>query len=419
MRIDQSSPNRRGPWSLALGHKLLERAASHFHYGTLSVTLPDGETRILRGRQEAGQAVHWKLGNLGVLWALLWRGPIALGETYWEGRWETDDLKRLLCVLAHNEAHLRHLLPRVTPARWLDRLVHRRNRNTRVQAERNIHAHYNLGNAFYEAWLDDSMTYSAARFDAAAPSASEPLSAAQRRKYAELASAAGIAPGHQVLEIGCGWGGFVEFAAHELGCHVTGITISREQHAYAEARIARAGLAAQADIRYCDYRDLAKTIARDGHNGFDRVVSIEMFEAVGEEYWDTYAETVLELLKPGGQAGLQVITVDEARFEGYRRHPDFIQRYVFPGGMLPSVERLCQLFSRAGAEEARCVHTFGPDYAATLASWQTRFNDEWSRIRALGFDERFRRFWNYYLAHCQAGFTLGWTNVGHFVVQRA
>lgn len=417
MHIDNNPVRHRSLWPVTPGKRVLQAIQRHFRFGTLSVTLPNGTTEVLRGTECPGQSAELKLNDYGVLRALIWRGPIALGETYWEGRWQTNDLKQLLCILAHNEQHLRHLLPRITPARWIDRLTHRRRRNTRSQAARNIHAHYDLGNAFYEAWLDDSMTYSAARY---APEAErEPLSAAQRRKYLELAQATDIQPGHHVLEVGCGWGGFAEFAARELDCRVLGITISREQYAFAKARIVEAGLADRAEIRYCDYRDLAQQIQADGLEGFDRVISIEMFEAVGEEFWQTYAETVLNLLKPGGRAGLQVITIDEARFEGYRRHPDFIQRYVFPGGMLPSVERLCDLFRAAGAPRAECVKTFGADYAATLADWQARFNAEWSRIRPLGFDERFRRFWNYYLSHCQAGFSLGWTDVGHFVIQRA
>lgn len=391
---------------------MLERLGRRFRVGTLTLTLPDGDTLTWCGRIDTGLAATWRLHDFGVLSALASRGPIALGETYREGRWESDDLTRLLVVLARNEPYLSVGLPQLSPARLVDRVLHRLRRNSKRQAQRNIHAHYDLGNAFYEAWLDDTMTYSAARFDAG--TAEEPLAEAQRRKYFRLAAATDLRAEHHVLEIGCGWGGFAEFAAREIGCRVTGITISREQYDYARARMARAGLADRVDIQYVDYRDLAATAPR----AFDRAISIEMFEAVGEEYWETYANTVLGLLAPGGRAGLQVITVDDDRFDHYRARPDFIQRYVFPGGMLASPERLTALFRAAGAEGGP-VAAFGPDYARTLAAWERRFNAEWSRIRALGFDEPFRRFWTYYLSHCQAGFTLGWTDVQHFVFTRA
>jgi len=401
---------RSAPRAAPFIRPLLDRLGRQFRTGSLAITLPGGDTLTWQGTEDPGTAATWRIADYGVLSALASRGPIALGETYREGRWDTDDLVRLLVVLARNEPHLSTRLPRLSFARMLDRVVLRMRRNTRRQAARNIHAHYDLGNAFYEAWLDDTMTYSAARFE---PGGRETLAAAQRRKYRELADATDLKSGHHVLEIGCGWGGFAEFAATEIGCRVTAITISREQYEYAKARMMRAGIDDRVDVRYLDYRDLAS----EAPASFDRAISIEMFEAVGEQYWHEYADTVMSLIKPGGRAGLQVITVDETRFEAYRSTPDFIQRYVFPGGMLPSPERLTALFSDTGATGGS-VAAFGRDYARTLAAWERRFNEEWSRVRALGFDEPFRRFWSYYLAHCQAGFLLGWTDVHHFVFTR-
>jgi cyclopropane-fatty-acyl-phospholipid synthase len=279
--------------------------------------------------------------------------------------------------------------------------------NSRTGSKKNIHAHYDLGNAFYEAWLDRTMTYSSARFD----SASEPLEAAQTRKYADLARAMDLKPGMRVLEIGCGWGGFAEYAAREVGAHVTGVTISQEQHDFARQRLFNAGLSERTDIRLIDYRDVEGT--------FDRVASIEMFEAVGKEYWGAYFDKVRQVLVPGGRAGLQIITIQDELFDEYNARVDFIQKYIFPGGMLPSEARLQPVVEAAGLRWD-AVDRFGVDYADTLSRWDQRFQAAWADIRKMGgFDERFRRLWRFYLAYCEAGFRSRRTDVIQLALTRS
>jgi cyclopropane-fatty-acyl-phospholipid synthase len=278
-------------------------------------------------------------------------------------------------------------------SRWLDRLQHRRRRNDRRGSRRNIAFHYDLGNDFYRLWLDPGMTYSAALF----AETGEPLEAAQTRKYQRILDRLDARPGQHILEIGCGWGGFAEHAARQ-GYQVTGVTLSREQLAHAQERIATAGLSDRVELRLQDYRDLTGT--------FDQVVSIEMFEAVGEQYWPAYFEMVRRVLAPGGRASLQVITIADGIFAQYRRGTDFIQKYVFPGGMLPSVPAFDAAARAAGlAVVDRAFH--GLDYADTLRRWDAAFCAARDRVADLGFDERFLRLWRYYLGYCEAGFRTG------------
>jgi cyclopropane-fatty-acyl-phospholipid synthase len=293
------------------------------------------------------------------------------------------------------------------PVIWAaERLRHLTRGNTRRGARRNIHAHYDLGNAFYSRWLDPTMTYSSARYERP----DQPLADAQRAKYRSLAEGMGLEARHHVLEIGCGWGGFAEFAARDVGAQVTAITISQEQYDFARRRMFEQGLAERTEIRLVDYRDV--------EGGFDRVASIEMFEAVGERYWPAYFGKIREVLAPGGRAGLQIITIRDELFETYRSRADFIQKYVFPGGMLPSEARL-----RAETERAALTWTgltrFGRDYADTLAEWGRRFEAAWEEIRELGFDERFRRLWRFYLSYCEAGFRTERTNVVQLSLAKA
>jgi cyclopropane-fatty-acyl-phospholipid synthase len=282
--------------------------------------------------------------------------------------------------------------------RAINVLYHLFNRNDRKGSRKNIHAHYDLGNSFYSHWLDPSMTYSSAIFERPG----QPLKDAQNAKYAALAQTLTLEPRHHVLEIGCGWGGFAEFAAKEIGARVTAVTISPSQHDFARKRLFDLGLAEKADIQLIDYRDV--------QGRFDRVASIEMFEAVGEAYWPTYFSKVHDVLAPGGRAGLQIITIRDELFEHYRNQTDFIQRYIFPGGMLPSETRLKAETARAGLDW-RDVRRFGQNYADTLAEWGRRFEGAWDDITKLGFDERFRRLWRFYLSYCEAGFRTERTNV--------
>ncbi|ASD27977.1 SAM-dependent methyltransferase [Brevundimonas diminuta] len=385
---------------------LLRLLSSNWTWGRLTLVLPDGASRQLTGRSPGHSAVL-VIRDPRFAARVLKSGDIGFAEGYMAGEWDTPDLAVLLETLVNNYDHIRRLFdgnPLMNAVNWLG---HRLNRNSRRGSRRNIHAHYDLGNAFYSAWLDPSMTYSAARFERPGQSLQE----AQRAKYAALARLMDLQPGHSVLEIGCGWGGFAEFAAREVGAVVTGVTISREQHDYARRRMFEAGLAERADIRLIDYRDV--------QGRFDRVASIEMFEAVGREYWPTYFQKVHDVLKPGGRAGLQIITIQDDLFDEYEARTDFIQKYVFPGGSLPSEARMAPVVESAGLNWT-AVERFGGDYADTLAEWMRRFDAAWTEIRQDGqaFDDRFRRLWRFYLAYCEAGFRSGRTDVIQIALDR-
>jgi cyclopropane-fatty-acyl-phospholipid synthase len=364
--------------------------------GAALVTLPDG--RKLAFGDGAGPEIDFQIHSYQFARRVLQSGDIGFAEGLMGGEWESNDLSALLTLLASNVERFTRLLEGGPIGKAIHWMRHLSNANTKRGSRRNILAHYDLGNEFYSAWLDASMTYSSARFDAQV----RDLEAGQRAKYKALAEHLDLKPTDHVLEIGCGWGGFAEFAAREYGARVTGITISDEQLAYARARMERAGLSDRVEIRRQDYRDV--------EGQFDKVASIEMFEAVGEKYWPAYFGKIADVLKPGGKAGLQIITIDERLFEKYRKRADFIQRYVFPGGMLASVERLKEETSKVGLVW-REVEAFGQSYADTLALWATRFKAKWGDIRALGFDERFKQLWLFYLSYCEAGFRTGRTNV--------
>lgn len=394
-----TAERREAPARTPRGFALLLRLlTSNWTYGRLTVLLPNGETHRLEGEQPGPSAVL-DIRDYRFARRVLANGDIGFAEGYMAGEWETPHLAPLLEVLAQNYDNIRRLFdghPVMKAVNWLS---HRMNRNSRSGSRKNIHAHYDLGNAFYGEWLDPSMTYSSARFT----TPDMALEAAQREKYAALARLMDLRPGQTVLEIGCGWGGFAEFAAREVGARVTGITISQQQYDFARERLFNAGLSDKADIQLIDYRDV--------RGQFDRVASIEMFEAVGQEYWPAYFGKINEVLAPGGRAGLQIITIQDALFEEYARRTDFIQKYVFPGGMLPSETRLKPVIERAGLSW-EAIERFGLDYADTLKLWDERFQAAWGDIsRMKGFDERFRRLWRFYLAYCEAGFRSRRTDV--------
>jgi cyclopropane-fatty-acyl-phospholipid synthase len=276
----------------------------------------------------------------------------------------------------------------------VSRLLHMMRPNTRKGSRKNIYAHYDIGNDFYSRWLDPSMTYSSALFE----DGINDLEQAQLRKYEEMVRRLELQPQHHVLEIGCGWGGFAEYAARNVGCRVTGITISKAQYDYAVDRIQKAGLSDRVKIELIDYRDITGT--------YDRIASIEMFEAVGEAWWPTFFKTLRDRLTQGGWAVMQIITIRDDRFEHYRRNPDYIQRYIFPGGMLPSKAVLKQQIEKAGLRTGESL-SFGADYAKTLKLWNDRFQAAWPHLRVNGLDERFKRLWEQYLCYCQAGFATG------------
>ncbi len=348
------------------------KIASHMHYGALTFELPDGRTLTLKGKEE--------IDAKGVILVRRWRfarravfgGDIGFFESFADGDWDTPDLAALLYVFARNADHLQRVFAALPFVEWLNGLRRNSRKNTKAGSKRNIVAHYDLGNSFYEKWLDPSMTYSSARFS----SLSDSLEAAQLNKYESLARMIDLQPGDRVLEIGSGWGGFAEYAAGKYGAHVTGVTLSPSQLAYARERIKRAGLEDKAEFRLQDYRDVTEK--------FDKVASIEMFEAVGKEYWPTYFEKLKDVLKPGGRAGLQIITIADRFFDRYSKSTDFIQRY-----------------------------------ARTLHEWSDRFLGSWDEIRTMGFDERFSKLWRFYLAYCEAGFRAGTTNVRQILVTPA
>ena len=366
-------------------------------FGQLEIALPSGH-RLKIGGREPGPEARLVLKDYRGLKRVVWSAGVGFAEGYMAGEWDTPDLHALLEVLSLNFDRISGLLKGNPVVRLAHAIGHRMNANTRAGSKRNIEAHYDLGNAFYEKWLDPTLSYSSALYESAA----QPLEAAQTNKYAALARRLELQSGHHVLEIGCGWGGFAEFAAKEVGAKVTGVTISPSQYEFAKRRMFEKGLAEKADIRLIDYRDV--------QGAFDRVASIEMFEAVGERYWPAYFGKIREVLKDGGRAGLQIITIRDDLFGAYRGHVDFIQRYIFPGGMLPSEARLKQEADRAGLDW-HSVARFGPDYARTLQEWAERFQHAWREITPLGFDERFRRLWHFYLSYCRAGFITGRTDV--------
>jgi cyclopropane-fatty-acyl-phospholipid synthase len=376
---------------------VLDLAARNWLFGGLDVALPSGQ-RVRIGGSEPGPEARLEVKDYRGLKRVLSGAGVGFAEGYMAGEWDTPDLHALLEALSLNFDRLTDAI-KGNPLLTLAHAVgHALNANTKAGSRRNIEAHYDLGNAFYEKWLDPTLSYSSALYERAG----QPLEEAQTNKYAALARRLELGPDHHVLEIGCGWGGFAEFAAKDVGARVTGVTISPSQFEFARRRMFEKGLAEKADIRLVDYRDVT--------GAFDRVASIEMFEAVGERYWPAYFDKIREVLKGGGRAGLQIITIRDDLFAGYRAHVDFIQRYVFPGGMLPSEARLRQEADRAGLDW-RSLDRFGPDYARTLQEWAERFQKAWRDITPLGFDERFRRLWHYYLSYCRAGFVTGRTDV--------
>ena len=373
---------------------------SRVNRGELALTLPSGNTVRLAGRA-GGRCAAMDVRRWRALPRMLARGSVGFAEGYVNGDWDTPSLPELLDFFAENLQSLGRLVSGAAPLRYFDRFAHAGRRNSRAGSERNIAYHYDLGNRFYQQWLDPTMSYSAGVF-----AEGDNLRAAQQRKLQRLTDMAGVEAGQTVLEIGCGWGGLLEHLAN-LDVRAKGVSVSAEQVAYATERLAdREGVEAM----FQDYRDV------DG--SYDRILSVEMFEAVGEQYWDTFAGRIARLLARDGIAALQVITIDESAFSAYRARPDFIQQYVFPGGMLPTVTHLRELFARHGLEVTD-LYRFGQDYATTLKLWRERFIANWQSIRTDGFDERFYRLWEYYLAYCEAGFRVGRTDVVQIRLERS
>ena len=387
-----------------MSFRLILQLATRLQIGSITLVLPDGRA-FRRDGVEPGPNGILLIRNYRFGPRVMKGGNIAFGESYIDGDWDSPDPSSLVEMLSRNSKYIEDVMRSKGFYRLFQRVVHLLNRNTKSGSKRNIHAHYDLGNEFYSQWLDPSMTYSSARFE----KPGEDLTHAQLNKYRSLARNIGLQQGHEVLEIGCGWGGFAEFAAGEVGCKVTGITISKEQLEFAQKRIFEKGLNEKVELRFQDYRDVDEK--------FDRIASIEMFEAVGEEYWPSYFQKVRDSLKDGGVAGLQIITISDDFFDNYRRGTDFIQRYVFPGGMLPSISALKSQVSNVGLVWDR-ADAFGQDYAATLGAWRDKFIAKWPVIKNMGFDDRFQRLWKCYLSYCEGGFRSGSIDVMQISLRR-
>ncbi|MBK1838312.1 class I SAM-dependent methyltransferase [Azospirillum sp. YIM B02556] len=401
--IAATVPRRHPRWlRLVTGRDLwtgaLARMAGGIRRGELTLRLPDGRTMCV-GDPARGPRADLTLLDAVAARRLLLGGGVGMAEAYGDGLWHSGDLPALIELAIRNEAALGGGLKGSAAMAAVNRLFHRSHANSRRGSRRNIAFHYDLGNAFYRLWLDPGMTYSAALYEREG----QGLEEAQDAKTARVAALLQLRPGDRVLEIGCGWGGMAEHLAGRCGASVVGLTLSAEQLAFARERVARSGLADRVDLRLMDYRDAG--------GRFDRIVSIEMIEAVGEEHWPCYFTALRDRLVSGGAAVVQAITIDDARFQRYRRNCDFIQRHIFPGGLLPCPAALRGEAERAGLVVEH-VETFGASYARTCAEWRRRFLEAEPQVAALGFGERFRRLWDYYLAYCEAGFRAGTIDVG-------
>lgn len=382
-----------------------ERVLSGFRDGQLSLTWPDGTTSVygkrnLQPDNNAAVVLH----SYQPLRRLITDGQIGFAESYFQGEWSTENLPGLFALIMRNDQHIRPvtrggLLPRVSNI-WR----HWTKRNSISGSQRNIEYHYDLGNDFYKLWLDQSMSYSSAIYR----SGKEQLEEAQQNKMNQILAMLAPEQNASILEIGCGWGSLANSLASKSGANVTGVSLSKQQLEYASAFNSEPAQGSS-KFEYCDYREI--------QGQFDHIVSIEMFEAVGQQYWQTYFDKVAQLLNSGGTAVIQTITLAEDRFAAYRARPDFIQRYVFPGGMLPTKSLLQQHLQQAGFELQQS-HWFGESYARTLAQWRERFEQASNDILSLNFDERFLRLWRYYLVYCETGFNIGRTDVGLLKIRK-
>ena len=381
------------------------RMLQQLRHGSLTLQLPDGSVQTVGDGQ--GPHVSMHLHNWKPFGAALKSGDIGFAESYIAGDWTTPHLAQLLHLLAANRRALDNVIHGSWAGRLLYRMRHLLNRNTKSNSRKNIHAHYDLGNAFYQLWLDGTMNYSSALFRG---DLTQDMRQAQDAKVRRALHMAGVRRGDRVLEIGCGWGALAEKATLEFGASITGVTLSTEQLAWAQQRMAAQGMAEKVDLRLQDYRDID-----DGP--YDAICSIEMIEAVGQEYWPTYFESIARLLKPGGRACVQSIVIQDALFERYIQSTDFIQQYIFPGGCLPCPSEFCHHAQAAGLKVVDEL-AFGQDYAETCRRWRADFLARQDEVLALGFDERFIRIWEFYLAYCEAGFDAGDIDVVQYTLAR-
>ena len=393
------------PASAPAAARAVIRLLKELKHGTLVLQMPDGSSAHFGTLAEGEPRAGISMRNWNVCTAALRSGDIGFAESFIAGDWTTPDLSALLKLFLANQKDMDAIIYGTWWGSALHRIKHLFNRNSRSGSKKNIQAHYDLGNEFYTLWLDPTMNYSSAWFNG---DLAQPMPDAQWAKVRRALSEAGVQPGHRVLEIGCGWGALAECAARDFGATVSGVTLSTEQLAWASKRLQDAGLAG--DLRLQDYRDI-----QDGP--FDAIASIEMFEAVGREYWPSFFQTVHDQLKPGGRACIQSITIRDDLFDRYVKSTDFIQQYIFPGGLLPSPSEFRKAAARAGLRVVNELD-FGGDYAETLRRWRDRFLHQDAQVRRLGFDTRFVRIWEFYLAYCEAAFDMGNTSVMQFTLQR-
>ncbi len=388
----------------SIGAAVAQRLVSFIVFGRLSIVTPAGQV-IEKTGERPGPEGMMILHNWRGLRRLLLQGDLGFAQSYLDGDWSSPDLAGLIGVADKNAHALMRYIDGYLFLRSVNKMRHRLRANTKRGSRKNIEAHYDLGNEFYKLWLDPTMTYSSAIF----ASADDTLELAQQRKIRRIVELLDVPPNGDALEIGCGWGAMSRAIAVAGAGHVVGLTLSPSQQKYALQTIREAALTSRIDIRLQDYRDTP--------GQFDRIVSVEMIEAVGAEYWPVYFRTIHDRLRAGGHAIVQAITISEARYDAYHSSVDFIQRYIFPGGMLPTPTIIHDQAQNAGLKY-ECVETFGQSYARTLALWRRRFLELWPVISAQGFDERFRRMWEYYLAYCEAGFRNGTIDVGLYKLDK-
>lgn len=377
---------------------LLKKFFAKVENGELIVELPSGQKVTLASKNATAMRVSIRLNSYKLVPLLLLKGGLGAGESYIKGYWYTPDLKKILEFAATNRSPLSKEFKGYNTAKFFDKALHFFRQNSINKAKKNIAAHYDLGNNFYGQWLDESMTYSSAIFD----DFSDTLQKAQNNKYARLCDLVELASDDSVLEIGCGWGGLINYIKRRYSCDTKAITISEEQYKFVTKKNTASASNDKSVVSLCDYRDL--------RGKFDKILSIEMIEAVGAKYWPVFFSKLKSSLKNGGVIGLQAITIAEDYYEDYEKNTDFIQRYIFPGGMLPTLE-IIKLLSKGAGLKVITGHDYAQHYAATLEHWRDRFDKAWPRLKDQGFDDRFRRTWDYYLAYCQAGFSQGMLNV--------
>ena len=373
-----------------LSEKIFLNGIKKFPYGSIEIEWPNGQLQEIIATKN-GPHAKLKIVDANVVKEIIQGGSIKFAELYISKRIITENLTNLMHYCALNNDQAEETFKITIFKYFYNKFFHFKNKNTKIQSKKNISHHYDLGNQFYKYWLDNSMTYSSAIFD----NKSDNLELAQSNKYRRLAELSSIKNGDNILEIGCGWGGFSEFLANNYDCQITALTISKEQFEFATKRIQKADLSSKVKVVFCDYRNI--------EGKFDKILSIEMFEAVGREYWYTFFEKIKSVLKPNGNVSLQLITIDDKIYNVYKNNPDFIQKYIFPGGMLPSVKALENIIEQTSFK-INSMNSYSDDYAKTLNIWNKEFNRNWNKIEKLGFDESFKLLWNYYLSYCEGGF---------------